>query len=214
MIDFAMNDHNIEWAYTLAKAAYESYKDAAEKRGEVKVREGKLISYVVGKLGEVASHRWLEEGGFLPYPWFAENDKYPDIITSMPNWVVEIKSWQWYQWCDNLAYSVPTKQFASMLPRCNLIFWCSVDFKRCNPNKEYALYEVMDLFKTDPRTVQLVSYSWSKDLRQPGTWMDVKVRNKKGEMLYSKQLGELGVSYVHPMEKFIDDVREKHLLNP
>jgi hypothetical protein len=36
-------------------------------------------------------------------------------------------------------------------------------------------------------------------------WENVQVPNKKGEMLYSKQLGEKGIKHTFAMEKFFAD---------
>ena len=217
MISITINEHDMEWAYELAKAAYDKYKKDAEKKKLVKTRKDDPLSYVVGKLGEVASWRFLEDNGFLPEPCFAKDDKYPDIITAMPHYVIEVKSWQLYQWNAEppLGHSIPINQFSYMLPRCQLIFWCTVDFQMRTVYGIRDLSDVTGMFKRYPFTVEIMSYSWAMNLWKPGVWEDVAITNKANVTLYSKQMTAMAISkYAIPAEKFVDEIREKNLHNP
>jgi hypothetical protein len=191
MVDVIMNNHDLQWALDLAKEAYKKRVAYAEASGMVKVRKDRLLSYLVGKLGEIGAYNWLKDDGFQVDPLFATDDNAPDIYCRKdPEMRIEVKSWQKHQWDSNLGRAIPSYQFEHVCMFDNLVIWVHMDlFRPLRPlNLKSTLEDVCFLFKSPTRTIQLAEYSWTRDLKRIGAMKDVEVSNGDGAMLKSKQM--------------------------
>jgi hypothetical protein len=207
MTDVILNNHDLQWAWDLAKESYLKWVADAKKKGITKKRKDNLMSYLVGKLGEVGSYNWLNLNGFVADPLFAINEDAPDIYTRNPIMRIEVKSWQKHQF-PKLGRAIPSSQFEHICMYDHLVMWVHMDLYR--PIRplilKSTLEEICFLFKKPVRTIQLVEYSWTKELKQPGVMKNVAIKTKDGDILKSKQMTCCG----NPIERFIADVT-KHL---
>jgi hypothetical protein len=211
MADVIMNNHDLQWAWDLAREAYKKRVADAKAKGIVKVRRDNLVSYLVGKMGEVGAYNWLNADGFVADPLFATDDNAPDIYTHHPVLRIEVKSWQKYQWDKDLGRAIPSYQFEHICMYDNFVLWVYMDLQR--PRHPFTLKsdleDVCALFKHYPFTVQLAEYSWCRELMKHNAVKDVEVSNGHGEILHSKQMTGVG----HSIDQFRADVWA-HLPNP
>lgn len=122
MVIIQLTDEEIALVLRLADASYE---EGIRKYGEGWYGDNHLKRHQIGKLGEMAVARHLENGGVKCDRAFVDigRDGETDVLTNGAR--IEVKTWAGYSWPGG-GRCVKPKQMSYILAKADVIVWCKL----------------------------------------------------------------------------------------
>ena len=151
-----LNEEDVSFARELAVIASGQEK---QRRGFYGTPDGRgwnsPVQHLVGKLGELATKKYLSVPPLRVYPYFEKIGRSaPSDITvefHQASIHIEVKSWRDHDW-PRLGRCIRPEQFQKILSYRNIVMWCCVDS------------EALDLSSAQSIPVALMGFSKSHDL--------------------------------------------------